>query len=82
MKRNYDRCKFVFQLRYVKFLLTHTVPVCYDAGGDWDEHFLAGLSQDQADTAEEPEDQEDDDLEPPFPKIKTYKEAVSAMEDI
>ena len=33
---------------------------------------------------EEPEDQEDDsyDLEPPSPKIKTYKEAVSAIEDI
>ena len=54
--------------------------MCEDAGDDWDEHFLA---QDQADT-EEPEDQEDDsyDLEPPSPKIKTYKEAVSAIEDI
>ena len=59
------------------------LPVCDDAGDDWDEHFLAGLSRDQADT-EEPEDQEDDsyDLEPPSPKIKTYKEAVSAIEDI
>ena len=59
------------------------LPVCDDAGDDWDEHFLVGLSRNQADT-EEPEDQEDDsyDLEPPSPKIKTYKEAVSAIEDI
>ena len=57
--------------------------MCDDAGDDWDEHFLVGLSRNQADT-EEPEDQEDDsyDLEPPSPKIKTYKEAVSAIEDI
>ena len=50
------------------------LPVCDDAGGDWDEHFLAGLSRDQADT-EEPEDQEDDsyDLEPPSPKIKNIQ---------
>lgn len=59
------------------------LPVCDDAGDDWDEHFLVGLSRNQADT-EEPEDQEDDsyDLEPPSPKIKIYKEAVSAIEDI
>ena len=55
--------------------------MCDDAGDDWDEHFLAGLSQD---TAKEPEDQEDDsyDFEPPSLRIKTYKEAVSAIEDI
>ena len=60
------------------------LPVCDDTSGDWDEHFLAGLSGDQADIAEELEDQQDDsyDLEPPFPKIKTYKEAVFAIEDI
>ena len=59
------------------------LPVCDDAGDDWDEHFLAELSQDQADT-EEPEDEEDDlyDLEPASPKLKTYKEAVSAIEDV
>ena len=60
------------------------LPMCDDAGDDWDEHFLAGLSRDQADTAEEPNDQEDNsyDLEPPSPKIKIYKAAVSAIEDI
>ena len=56
------------------------LPVCDDAGDDWDEHFLAELSRDQA----EPEDEEDDsyDLEPASPKLKTYKEAVSAIEDV
>ena len=47
--------------------------VCDDAGENWDEHFLAGLFRDQADTdSEELEDREDDshDLEPPSPKIK------------
>ena len=58
--------------------------MCDDAGDDWDEHFLAGLCRDQADTAEEPNNQEDNlyDIEPPSPKIKIYKEAVSAVEDI
>ena len=37
----------------------NNLPVCNDAGDDWDKHFLAGLSRDQADT-EEAEDQEDD----------------------
>lgn len=57
--------------------------MCDDAGDNWDEHFLAELSRDQED-AEEPEDEEDDsyDLEPASPKLKTYKETVSAVEDI
>ena len=57
--------------------------MCDDAGDDWDEHFLAELSRDQADT-EEPEDEQDNsyDLESASPKFKTYKEAVSAIEDI
>ena len=33
------------------------LPVCDDAGDNWDEHFLAGLSRDKADT-EELEDRE------------------------
>ena len=32
MKRSYDRCTIVFQLRNVKFLLKHTVHV-YDSSG-------------------------------------------------
>ena len=65
-------------------MVLHALHLPVYAGDDWDEHFLAGLSRDQADTAEEPEDQEDDsyDLEPPSPKIKMYKEAVSAIKDI
>ena len=59
------------------------LPVCDDAGDDWDEHFIAELSQDQADT-EEPEDEKDDlyDREPASPKFKSYKEAISAIVDI
>ena len=57
--------------------------MCDDTGDDWDECFLASISQEQAET-EQAEDEEDElyDLEPPPPKIKTYQEAVSAMEDV
>ncbi len=59
------------------------IPVCDDAmlGDDWDDQFLAGISQSQL--TEEIEDQEDEsiDLEPPPPKLKSYREAISAIED-
>ena len=33
-----------------KYVTGDNLPVCDDAGDDWDEHFLAGLSRDQADS--------------------------------
>ena len=60
----------------------NSLPVCDDTGDDWDDRFLASISQEQAEN-KEAEDEEDEvyDLEPPPPKIKTYQEAVSATED-
>ena len=61
----------------------NSLSVCDDAGDDWDDRFLASTSQEQAET-EEAEDEDDElyDLEPHPPKLKTYQEAVSAIEDV
>lgn len=61
----------------------NSLPVCDDTGEDWDERFLASISQEQAETVQaEDDDDELYDLEPPPPKIKTYQEAISAIEDV
>ena len=65
-----------------------SLPVCDDSGDhdDWDDRFLAELSQLQAQHAEETVQDDDDDelfdMEPPPLKLKTYQEAISALEDV
>ena len=61
----------------------NSLPVCDDAGDDWDDRFLASISQEQV-KIEEAEDEEDElyDLEPPPPKLRTFQEAVSAIENV
>ena len=52
----------------------NSVPVCDNAGDDWDEHFLASIAQKEAETEEAEDEDELYDLEPPPLKIKTYQE--------
>ena len=61
----------------------NSLPLCDDAGDDWDDRFLASISQEQAET-EEAGNNEDElyDLEPPTPKLRTYQEAISVIEDV
>ena len=51
------------------------LPVC-DDHDDWDEEFLAGLTQEIGEETQG-DDDEEFDLEPPPPKFRTYQEAVS-----
>ena len=58
--------------------------MCDNTGDHWDDHFLASISQDQAET-EEAEDKEMSCMilnHLHQLKLKTYQEAVSAIEDV
>ena len=62
--------------------------VCVDTDGDqWEAHFMESLAQDVGSdshcTVEQNNSDNDDlDIPPPSPKIKNFKEAVQALEDV
>ena len=69
------------------------VPVCMDANSEtWEEDFFNHLGQDEDQDHEESDNEQSDneqsdneqspDLEPPQPKLKTYKEAIMSLEDV
>ena len=66
------------------------LPVCAETGDDdWEEDFFQQLSgKDQDDDSEgddidgEDEDMIEMDREPPLPNVKTFKEAIEALEDV
>ena len=58
------------------------LPFCEEMDSDdWDEQFMSNLTTSQSQEFEESDD-EQFDLEPPPPKIKDFKEAVSMLEDV
>ena len=55
------------------------VPVCLDAFSEsWEEEFFVSLGREDKDDDEDQESQEP----PPQSKLKTYKEAISSLEDV
>ena len=60
------------------------LPVCVEMDDNWDTEFIAELGSHQQVDHEESDDEDDAtiDLEEPLPKFKTYKEAITALEDV
>ena len=60
------------------------LPVCVEMDNDnWDETFFDQLGQNQDEVASRESDEEDDsDDQEELPKLKSYKEAVLALEDV
>ena len=61
------------------------LPVCAEMDDDnWDTAFLAeiGNEQQMEDNDSDAEDDATVDQEPPLPRLKTYKEAITALEDV
>ena len=63
------------------------LPVCTEMDADnWDETFVAelGNNQHKEDTCEDSDDEDGAtaDQEPALPKLKTIKEAITALEDV
>ena len=67
--------------------------VCVDKGSDnWEASFFEQLGEDQEQDEDDDKDQEQDhdsneevmekDVEPPSPKVKSFKEAIEALEDV
>ena len=61
--------------------------MCMDKGGDdWEASFFEQLGdEDQKQEGEDEIDEEDEiemDVEPPPPKVKNFKEAILALEDV
>ena len=44
----------------------------------WEEDFLERLGQEES----EPEEEDREEQQQPVPKLKTFKEAISALEDV
>ena len=54
-----------------------TIPVCNDMDdATWEEDFLERLGQEES----EPEEEDREEQQQPVPKLKTFKEAISALE--
>ena len=57
-----------------------TIPVCNDMDdATWEEDFLGWLGQEESEPEEEDREEEE---QQPVPKLKTFKEAISALEDV
>ena len=57
-----------------------TIPVCNDMDdATWEEDFLGRLGQEESEPVEEDREEEQ---QQPVPKLKTFKEAISALEDV
>ena len=55
------------------------IPVCNDMDdATWEEDFLGWLGQEESEPEEEDREEEQ---QQPVPKLKTFKEAISALED-
>ena len=52
-------------------------PSQYD-DATWEEDFLERLGQEES----EPEEEDREGQQQPIPKLKTFKEAISALEDV
>lgn len=58
------------------------VPVCVDMDGDdWDTNFLAELGG-GGDYEEDEDADENDEDEEPMPKVKTFSEAIKALDNV
>ena len=58
------------------------IPVCNDLDSlTWEEDFIKQLGQEDG-GEENDEDKEDDSVQVPISKVKTYKEAILALEDV
>ena len=56
--------------------------VCIDLNDDkWEENFMDNLAQEEA-TEQDSDVDEEFDVLPPSPKIKSYKEAIQSLEDV
>ena len=62
--------------------------MCVDTDSDqWEANFMEGLAQDVGSNAhctveQNNSDSDDPDIPPPSPRIKSFKEAVQALEDV
>ena len=54
------------------------LPFCEEVEDDWDEQFMSNLTTDDENEA----DDEQFDIEPPSPKVKSFDEAVTMLEDV
>lgn len=63
--------------------LNDDLPVCMEVDNDsWEANFLEQLGQEEQDVADEAEDEDEMDVEPPPPKLHNFKEAIQSLEDI
>ena len=60
--------------------------MCLDASSEsWEEEFFVSLGREDKDDDDDDEDQESEEPSqepPPQSKLKTYKEAISSLEDV
>ena len=60
-----------------------SVPVCSEFDNDtWDVTFLEEIGGEPSQISDNKEGEDDEILEIPAPKIKSFKEAISALEDV
>ena len=67
-----------------EYLASDDLPICDDASDDWDDQFMAELTQNQLEdsTWEDDDDEKSFDLQLPALNYGTYQEAISAVEDL
>ena len=63
----------------------NSLPTCVDVGGDdWDESWLNSLTEQGPSSTNRVSDDEEEelDLPPPQPKLKSFREAIDSLEDV
>lgn len=63
--------------------LNDDLPVCMELGNDsWEADFLKQLGREEQEVADEEEDEDELDAQPPPLKPQNFKEAVQSLEDV